>query len=125
MEGLPGRVIGSVPGPTSEPTRTVKTIHTIHSLIDSNKVVMVRMIMMPNDIRGIMWSLKLPHNCFKVRKNRRTSPKRLVQTGNRTRARCVTGAHATSCSRAVDPCTIISTLTMTLKFPDCFCVSCL
>ena len=35
-------------------------------------------------------------------KPRKTSPRKLVRTGDRTRARCVTGAHATSCSTAVD-----------------------
>ena len=32
----------------------------------------------------------------------KTSSRKLVQTGDRTRARCVTSAHATSCSTAVD-----------------------
>ena len=31
----------------------------------------------------------------------KTSPRKLVPTGGRTRARCVTGAHATTCSTAV------------------------
>ena len=32
----------------------------------------------------------------------KTSPRKLVPTGNRTRARCVANAHATTCSTAVD-----------------------
>ena len=34
-------------------------------------------------------------------KPRKTSPKKLVPTGDRTRARCVADAHATACSTAV------------------------
>ena len=34
-------------------------------------------------------------------KPRKTSPRKPVTTGDRTRARCVTGAHATACSTAV------------------------
>ena len=33
---------------------------------------------------------------------KKTSPRKLVPTGDRTRARCVTSAHATTCSTAVD-----------------------
>ena len=36
-------------------------------------------------------------------KPRKTSPRKLVPTGDRTRARCVTSAHASICSTAVDP----------------------
>ena len=40
---------------------------------------------------------------LQVRKNpEKSSPRKLVPTGDRTRARCVTGAHATTCSTAVD-----------------------
>ena len=35
-------------------------------------------------------------------KPRKTSPRNLVPTGDRTRASCVTGAHATTCPTAVD-----------------------
>ena len=38
-----------------------------------------------------------------MRKNpEKTSPRKPVPTGDRTRARCVTSAHATTCSTAVD-----------------------
>ena len=37
-----------------------------------------------------------------MRKNpEKTSPRKLVPTGDRTRARCVTGAHATPCPTVV------------------------
>ena len=58
----------------------------------------------PNDIRG-PWGLKLPdiHLSYRWGKTRRkTSPRKLVPTGDRTRARCVTSVHATTCSTAVD-----------------------
>ena len=51
------------------------------------------------DIRG----LKLPYICRRGEENpRETSPRKLVPTGNRTRARYVTGAHATSWTTGVD-----------------------
>ena len=49
-------------------------------------------------IFGDLWGLKIPDICFTgVEK-----PTKLVPTGDRTRARCVTGAHATACPTAVD-----------------------
>ena len=38
----------------------------------------------------------------KGKTSKKTSPRKLVPTGDRTRARCVTSAHATTCSTAVD-----------------------
>ena len=53
-------------------------------------------------IFGDLVGLKLP-DVLQVKKNpEKTSPGKLVPTGDRTRARCVTGAHATACSSAVD-----------------------
>ena len=47
--------------------------------------------------------LKLPDICLTgEEKPRKTSPRKLVPTGHRTRARCVTGAHAAAWSTAVD-----------------------
>ena len=47
--------------------------------------------------------LKLPDICLTgEEKTRKTSPRKLVPTGDRTRARCVTGAHATACLIAVN-----------------------
>ena len=40
-------------------------------------------------------------------KSRKTSPRKLVPTGDRTRARCVTSAHATTCSTAVDATVVV------------------
>ena len=91
-------------GTTSETTLTLKTIHIIHSHIHSNKAEMRRMIKMTKMIFGDLVGLKLPDICLtgeeKTPKN--TSPRKLVPTGDRTRARCVTSAHATTCSTAVD-----------------------
>ena len=47
--------------------------------------------------------LKLPDICLiGEEKPRKTSPRKLVPTGDRTRARCMTSAHAITCSTAVD-----------------------
>ena len=55
--------------------------------------------MMFGDLAG----LKLPDICLTGEEEpRKTSPSKLVPTGVRTRARCVTGAHATACSTSVD-----------------------
>ena len=55
-------------------------------------------------IFGDRGGLKLPDICLTgEEKPRKTSPRKLVPTGDRTRARCVTSAHATTCSTAVDP----------------------
>ena len=54
-------------------------------------------------IFGDLGGLKLPYICIiGEEKPRKTSPMELVPTGDRTRARCVTGAHATDCPTAVD-----------------------
>ena len=92
-------------GSTSETTRTWKTRHTIHAPIHSNK----------DDYDGQMISgdrvgLKLPDICLIGEvKTRNTSPGKPVQTGDRTRARWVRVAHATTCSIAVDMTYIDST----------------
>ena len=47
--------------------------------------------------------LKLPDICLTGEENlEKTSPRKLVPTGDRTLARCVTGAHATAWPTAVD-----------------------
>ena len=54
-------------------------------------------------ILGDLGGLKFPDICLSgEEKPRKTSPRKPVSTGNRTRARCVTSAHATTCSTAVD-----------------------
>ena len=56
-------------------------------------------------IFGDLGGLKLPVICLTgEEKPRKTSPRKLVPTGDRTRARCVASAHASSCSTAVDWC---------------------
>ena len=52
---------------------------------------------------GTLWAYNFPSFVLHVRKNpEKTSPRKPVPTGDRTRARCVTSAHATTCSTAVD-----------------------
>ena len=54
-------------------------------------------------IFGDLVGLKLPDIRLTGEENpEKTSPKKLVPTGDRTRARRVTSAHATTCSIAVD-----------------------
>ena len=54
-------------------------------------------------IIGDLGGLKLPDICLTgEEKPRKTSPRKLVPTGDRTRARCVTGAHAAAWPTAVD-----------------------
>ena len=53
-------------------------------------------------IRG-PWGLKFPDICLTDEENpEKTSPRKPAPTGDRTRVRCVTSAHATTCSTAVD-----------------------
>ena len=74
----------------------------------TSKVIGARNEMMMDDyddqmIFGDHVGLKLPDIRLTGEENpEKTSPRKLVPTGNRTRARCVTGAHATTCSTAVD-----------------------
>ena len=57
----------------------------------------------PNDIRGLRGPKASWHSSYRWGKTpKKTSPRKLVPTGDRTRARCVTSAHATTCSTAVD-----------------------
>ena len=61
-------------------------------------------------IFGDLGGLKLPDICpvLQVRKNpEKPSPRKLVLTGDRTRARCVTGADATARPTAVDPLRLV------------------
>ena len=52
---------------------------------------------------GDLGGLKLPDICLTgEEKPRKNSPRKLVPTGDRIRASCVTGAHATACPTAVD-----------------------
>ena len=64
------------------------------------------MIMDDNDgqmIFGDFGDLKLPDVCLTgEEKPRKNLTQETCQTGDRTRASCVTGAHATACPTAVD-----------------------
>ena len=54
-------------------------------------------------IFGDLGALSFLTFVLQVRKNpEKTSPRKFVPTEDRTRARCVTGAHATACPTAVD-----------------------
>ena len=87
-------------GATSETAQTWKTIHTKHTLSHPNKANMEWWLRRPNDTLGAQSFLTF---VLQVRKNpEKTSPRKPVPTGDRTRARCVTSALATTCSTAVD-----------------------
>ena len=74
----------------------------------TSQVIGARNEMMMDDydgqvIFGDLVGLKLPDiRLTDEEKPGKTSPRKLVPTGDRTRARCVTSAHATTCSTAVD-----------------------
>ena len=54
-------------------------------------------------IFGKLVGLKLPNICLTGEENpEKTSPRKLVPTGNRTRPHSVTGAHASASSTAAD-----------------------
>ena len=54
-------------------------------------------------IFGDLGGLKLPDICLTGEENpEKTSPRKVVPTGVRNPARCVTGAHSTACPTAVD-----------------------
>ena len=54
-------------------------------------------------ILGDLGGLKLPDICLTGEENpEKTSPRKFVPTGDRTRARCLTDAHATAWPTAVD-----------------------
>ena len=99
MEGLPGWAHRR--GHLRDNTNIKEDTH--HSLTHSNKAVMRRLIMMAKWYSGNHVSLKLPDICLiGEEKSRKTSPRKLVPTGDWTRARCETGALATARSTTVD-----------------------
>ena len=102
IEGLPGWVISPMPGP---PPREHK--HVRRYTPSTHRFILTRRIwnddyggqMIFRDLVG----LKFPEFVLQMRKNpEKTSPWKPVPTGDRTRARCVTSAHATTCSTPVD-----------------------
>ena len=61
------------------------------------------MIMTAKWYLGTLWAWSFLTFVLQVRKNpEKTSPRKLVPAGDRTKALCVTGAHATACSTTVD-----------------------
>ena len=94
MEGLPGWVISPMPGP---PPRQHK--HESQYTPSTHSVIPTRRIwnddydgqMIFEDLVG----LKFPDICLtgEEKPRKKTSPRKPVPTGDRTRARCVTSAH--------------------------------
>ena len=84
---------------TSQTTRTWKMMCIIHELIFSNKANMKGWLWRPNDIRGLCGPKAFRHLSYRWgRTPRKISPRKFVLTGDQTRACCVTGVHATTCS---------------------------
>ena len=104
MEGLPGWVVSPMPG---RPPRQHK--HERQYTPSTHSVIPTRRIWNDDDdgqmLLGDLWGIKCPDICLTAEeKPRKTSPRKPVLTGDRTRARCVTSAHATTCSTAVNTC---------------------
>ena len=88
---------------TSHKTRILKTIHTSHAHIHSDKANMKGWLWQPNDIRRLC-EPKVSWNCLigEGKKTKKPSPRKLVPTWDRTQAHCVTCADAIACSTVVD-----------------------
>ena len=102
MEGLHGWVISPMPGP---PPRQHK--HEKQYTPSTHSVIPTRRRWTDDDdgqmIFGTLGGLKFPDICYRWGKTpKKTSSRKPVPTGDRTRARCVTSARATTCSTAVD-----------------------
>ena len=122
MEGLPGWVISPMPGP---PPRQHK--HERQYTPSTHSVIPTRRRW--NDdydgqiIFGDLGGLKCPDICLTGEETpEKTSPRKFVPTGDRTRARCVTSAHATTCSTAVDT-TFYQTIKVMCEKTECSYVS--
>ena len=101
MEGLSGWVISPMPGrPPRQNKYERQYTPSIHSVIPTRRMWMM---ITANDTRG-PWGPKVSwHLSYRWGKTpKKTSPRKLVPTGHRTRALCVTSAHATTYSTAVD-----------------------
>ena len=91
-----------MPGP---PPRQHK--HERQYTPSTHSVIPTRRIWNDDDgqmIFGDLWGLKFPVVCLtgEEKSRNKTSPRKPIPTGDRTRASCVTSAHATTCSTAVD-----------------------
>ena len=83
----------------------IKDVHIIYS----NKADMRRMIMIAKWYSGNHVGLRLPGICLTGEENpRKTSLRKLAPTGDRTQTRCVTGAHATACSKVMNLINILN-----------------
>ena len=105
MKGLPGWGISSMPGPPPRQHKHERRYTPfMHPFILTRQIWKVdydgQMI-----FRGPCGPKASWHLSYKWGK---TSPRKLVPTRDQTRAHCMTGAHATACSTAVDSSWVIS-----------------
>ena len=104
MEGLPRWGTSPKPGaPPRQHKHERQYTPSTHSNHPNKANMEWWLLRQPNDIRG-SWGPKLSwHLSYRWGKTpRKTSPRKPVPTVDRTWARCVTSAHATTCSTAVD-----------------------
>ena len=102
MEGHSGWVISPMPGPPSRQHKHERQ-YTPSTHCHPNKANMEWWLRRPNDIRWLWGHIVSWHWSYRWGKNpEKTSTRKRVPTGDRTRARCVTSARATTCSTAVD-----------------------
>ena len=100
--GPPRWVISPMPGPPPRQHKHERQ-YTPSTHCHPNNADMEWWLWRPNDIRG-PWGPKVSwYLSYRWGKNpEKTSPRKPVPTGDRARTRCVTSAHATTCSTAVD-----------------------
>ena len=108
MEDLPGWVISPMPGPLPRQHKHERQYTpSTHSIIPTRRI-------WNDDYDGqmVIGGLKFPDICLtgEEKPRKKTSPRKPVPTRDRTRARCVTSSHATTCSTAVDSPNIIKNL---------------
>ena len=102
MEGLLGWGISSMLGPLPRQHK-----HESRYTSSTHPFIIIRRLRKDDYagkmIFGDLLGLKLPDICLTgEEKPRKTSPRKLVPTGDPTRARCVTGAHTIFCSTVMN-----------------------
>ena len=103
MESLPGWEISSMPGPPPRQHEHERRYTPLtHQCIRTRRIW--KYDYDAQMIFGDNVGLKLPEICptGEEKSRRKTSPRKLDSTGERTRARCVTGAHATAYATTVE-----------------------
>ena len=102
MEDLPGWVISSMLGPPPRLHKHERWYTSMHAPIHCKKANMKGWLWRPNDTRGHCRPKASWHLSYRWGKTpKKSSPRKLVPTGNRTWARWVICVHATAYSTVV------------------------